>query len=133
MSVHGIQEMSGFFDTDMTDKRILLLLLFSILVWSCQKADPEISDTTTGDQDTLTGRQIEQNAATGVADEIIRYWKGPAINEEEYLQVTEDMDSLWHVYYVYRRSDGEETAVRPIPHLIIPKQEGKPIRFFITH
>jgi hypothetical protein len=117
----------------MTDKRILLLLLFSILIWSCQKTDPEIPGTTTGDQDTLPGRQIEQTDATGVADEIVRYWKGPEINDEEYLQVTEDMDSLWHVYYVYRRADGEETSVRPIPHLIIPKQEGKTIRFFITH
>lgn len=105
---------------------LLTLLLSCFILLSCEKEKekPEKkSPVETG---------IDKKAVEGISNEIIEYWKGDPITEEHYSKIIEDHDSVWHVYYVYRLPQNEISEKRPIPHFLIPKQEGKTIRFFIT-
>lgn len=115
-------------------KSVYLILTLCLVLPACQEEEePSVTNQPDDDQKTDVIQQIDKTAAAGVADEVIQHWKLGSISEENYLQVTEDWDSVWHVYYTYRYSEEEEVSPKAIPHLLIPKKEKVSIRVFVTH
>lgn len=78
-------------------------------------------------------KDVSESVATDIASEIMEHWKLDDISDVTYLQHTEDWDSLWHVYYKFRQPSEDEVVIKPIPHLLIPKQDNKSTRLFVTH
>jgi len=115
---------------------MLLLFFFGIALTACQEEEPTKGTSNNGNPpETPALRDIDENAVSGIADEIVERWKLDEITKENYTQKIEDWDSVWHVYYPRRYSleeieDGIEK--KPIPHFLIPKKENETIHVFIT-
>jgi len=118
------------------NRNLLIILLIGLTLLSCSEEEEPITNNPPATDPTppvVEIKDVSESVATDIAREIMQHWRLDEISDETYLQHTEDWDSLWHVYYEYRQPSEGKVVIKPIPHLLIPKQEKKSIRLFVTH